>query len=298
MKILIINPFGSFQTLICYHALSLFMIDMKSLSGAPIAMRNRGLETDDIVLRIIREKPGTTVHEIADYLGWTNGKVDGSINRLLKKGKVQVEHVIRRRALIKKVYPIEKKVRPSNVIEIPKEEIAANMWKDEVFLYSLSRSSVAISTTKFEEWEEKAFWKGTAVVEDENGKLLVKLPEKLSSFYRLENSEISLSTSEDFALVTVESTIVPVQLPPSYPSIPRLRKTQYLIMVEKIEQEDVVPPSSDVEFYDKYIVGEDVSIARVGSSISKTNNVIVQKKEKESSTTSQKVENPVLVVVK
>jgi len=228
LKILIINPFGSFQTLICDQVVCLLVIDMKRLSGAPIAMQNRGLETDDIVLQIIREKPGTTVHEIADYLGWTNGKVDGSINRLLKKGKVRVEHVIQRRTLIKKVYPAEERVRPPNVIEIPKEEIAENMWKDEVYLYSLSRSSIAISATKSEEWEEKAFWKGSVPVEDENGKLLVKLPEKLSSFYRLENSEISLSTSEDFALVTVESTIVPVQLPPLYPSIPKLRKRDTL----------------------------------------------------------------------
>jgi hypothetical protein len=274
------------------------MIDMKKLSGAPIAMQNRGLETDDIVLQTIREKPGSAVHEIADYLAWTNGKVDGSINRLLKKGKVRVEHVIRRRALIKRVYPADKKVRPPNMIEIPKEEIAENMWKDEVFLYSLSRSSVAISATKFEEWEEKAFWKGTAAVKNENGKLLIELPEKLSSFYRLENSEISLSTSDDFALVTVESTIVPVQLSPSYPSIPELRKTRYLIMVEKIEQVGAIPLLPHVEFYDNYPMGKDVSIDTVGQSASETNTVIVQEKEKEGSATSQKVESPVLVVVK
>jgi hypothetical protein len=274
------------------------VIDVKRLSGAPITMRNRGVETDDIVLQTVHEKSGSTVHEIADGLGWTNGKVDGSINRLLKKGKVRVEHVIRRRALIKRVYPAEKIVRSPNVIEIPKEEIAENMWKDEVFLYSLSRSSVAISATKFEEWEEKAFWKGTVAVKNENGKLLIELPEKLSSFYRLENSEISLSTSDDFALVTVESTIVPVQLSPSYPSIPELRRTRYLIMVEKIEQVGAVPLLSHVEFYDNYLMGKDVSIDTVGQSASKTNTVIVQEKEKEGSATSQKVESPVLVVVK
>jgi predicted transcriptional regulator len=274
------------------------MINMKKLTGAPVAMRNKGLETDDLVLQIILEKSGSTVHEIADYLGWTNGKVDGSINRLLRKGKVRVEHVIRRRTLIKKVYPAEKKTRPPEVIEIPKEEIAEDIWKDEVYLYSLSRSSIAISAAKSDEWEERAFWKGSVKVEEENGKLLVQLPEKLASFYRLENSEISLSTNDDFALVTVESTIVPVQLPPSYPSIPELRKTRYFIMVEKIEQIGAIPPLQHVEFYGKYPVGEDVRITTAGLSVSETNTVTMHKKEKEGSVTSQKVESPIQVVVK
>jgi hypothetical protein len=271
---------------------------MNKLSGAPIAMRNRGLETDDIVLQVILQKPGSTVHEIADYLGWTNGKIDGSINRLLKKGSVRVEHVIRRRALVKRVYPAETKIRSPNIIEISKEEIAENLWRDKVFIYSLSRSSIGISATKSEEWAEKAFWKGSAKIEDENGKLLVRLPKEISSFYILENSEISLSTNDDFALLTVESTIVPVQLPPSYPSIPTLRKTRYLIMVEKIEQSGAIPLLPEVEYYKNYPLGEDVSITTVGSSVSETNTVVFQKKEKEGSMTFQKVENPIQVVVK
>ena len=121
-------------------------------------MRKKGIETDAIVLQAVLSRPGITIHEIADALSWTNGKVDGSINRLYEKGIVRVEHFLKRKTLIKKVYPAEEKIRPSNVIGIPKDEIAKSIWKDEVFVYSLSRSSIALSPRKSKEWEKKALW--------------------------------------------------------------------------------------------------------------------------------------------
>jgi DNA-binding MarR family transcriptional regulator len=274
------------------------MIEMRRLSGAPITMRQKGMETDAVVLQRIYEKPGITVHEIADRLGWTNGKVDGSINRLHEKGKVRVEHFIRRRTLIKKVYSTEEKRRLPSVIEIPKEEIAENTWRHEAHIYSLSRSSIAISPVKSDEWEKKALWKGTTALEDKGEKLLVRLPEELSSFYRLENSEISLSTSDDFALVNVESTIVPVELPPSYPETPILRKTRYIVFYEKIEQVGATSPFQDAAFYGKYPLGEEVSISRAGLSEAEINTLFVKKKEKERSVTSQELETPVQVIVR
>lgn len=274
------------------------MVEMKRLSGAPITMRVKGLETDVVVMEKILESPGITVHEIADHLGWTNGRVDGSINRLHKKGKVRVEHFIRKRTLIKKVYPAEQKDRLPNVIEIPKDEIVEAVWKNEVYIYSLSRSSIAISATRFDEWENKAFWKGSAIVEDKRKKLLVRLPEELTSFYRLENSEISLSTNDDFALINVESTVIPVELPPSYPETPILRKTRYIVFVEKIEQIGATSSLSDVAYYDKYPVGRKVSIRGVGSSESRIDTLSIKKREKEQFATSQQVETPVRVIVR
>lgn len=262
--------------------------------GAPVVMRQRGRRTDTIIMQRILEKPGSTVREIAKDLGWTNGRVDGSVNRLLNEGKVRVQHCIRRGMLVKKIYPREE-TRTPNVIEIPKEMIAEDIWKDTVRVYSLSRSSIAISATKNEEWEKKAFWKGDIAIEDYGKKLIVRLPDHLSDFYRLENSEISLSTSDEFALVTVESTIVPVELPPTFPALPAYRRTRYILVVDKVE--GVPTEVIDPEFYGEYIENEERTIRLAGPSEVRTSVLSLVKKKRLASCTSGPVETPVEAVV-
>jgi len=39
-------------------------------------------EVDSIVIQYIEEKPASTIYEISKDLGWTVGKVQGSINRI------------------------------------------------------------------------------------------------------------------------------------------------------------------------------------------------------------------------
>jgi len=274
------------------------MIELKNLNGAPVVMRNRGMETDTRVLQIIREKPGITIHEIANELEWTNGRVDGSVNRLARKGKVRVQHFIRRKALVKKVYSAEERVRDPNVVEIPKEAIDESRWKNHAYVYSLSRSSIGISATRIVEWEKKAFWKEKVSVEDKVGKFLVKLPEKLSDFYRLENSEVSLSTNDDIALLTIETTIVNVPLPATFPSIPLRQRTRYVLVVDKIEEVAPTSQLSALEFYEKYFMNQDLHISKRDLAESETSLLTVRRREKEHFvTTTQKSETPVQAIV-
>lgn len=260
--------------------------------GAPVTMRRRGKRTDALVVQLILEKPGSTVHEMAEDLGWTNGRVDGSINRLLRKGNVMVQHCIRRGMLVKKLYPLEEEIRTPNTIEIPKGMIAEDIWKDRVRVYSLSRSSIAISATKNEEWEKRAFWKEDISVEEHEKKLIVRLPDKLSDFYRLENSEISLSTRDEFALVTVESTIVPVELPPTFPAIPVYKRTRYVLVVDKIERVASGPTEPILGFYGEYLEDEKRTIHMIGLTEydARTLSLRAQKKKMVASSTSQPIE--------
>lgn len=273
------------------------MIDLKKIAGAPTIMRNKGIKTDSAVLQRIQEEPGTTVHEIADYLDWTNGKVDGSVNRLLKKGRIRVQFYMRKRTLVKKIYPVEKKVRPPNVIEIPKENIDKDIWKNEVFIYSLSRSSIGLSPRKIAQWDERASWKGSATVKDEDEKLVVELPKRLSDFYRLENSEVSLSTSDDFALLTIETTIIPVELPPSHPSVSTLHRIGFFVPTYRIAQITRASEPPDLQFFYGRPIGEQIEIPAVSSSKSETSTLTVKDKKEGDSTTSQRVEIPTQVVI-
>jgi predicted transcriptional regulator len=270
---------------------------MRTLSGAPVAMQKKGIETDAAVLQIVLARPGIAVHEIADSLGWTNGKVDGSVNRLSEKGRVRIEHFLRRKALIKKIYPAESKRERSGLIEIPKEEIVESIWKNTIYVYALSRSSIAVSPTKSREWEDKALWKGAIRAEGDGAKLQVRLPEPLSSFYRLENSEISLSTSDDFVLVNIESTVVPVELPPSHPETHILRKTRCIVLYERIEQVGVASPIQDAAFYGKYVMGKGKSISKAVSSEADIHTLSARKK-KDRSSTSQETETQIPVIVR
>jgi predicted transcriptional regulator len=56
---------------------------MNRLSGAPVVMHKKGRSTDAVVLEEIIKKPGIAIAEIAENLEWTNGKIDGSVNRLV-----------------------------------------------------------------------------------------------------------------------------------------------------------------------------------------------------------------------
>ena len=190
----------------------------KKLAGAPIAMHKKGIRTDKIVLEFVRKNPRLTVRQIAKQLNWSIGRADGSINRLVKAGKIKVEHSLRRGVLIKKVFGIKYRPKPNDLVEIPRNMIDEKLWNKTVKVYALSRSTIGISSLKRGDWEEKSLATEQIKIEEGLKKFRFKLPERLSEFYELENSETSLSAMNDLALLTVESTILPVALPPTHPA--------------------------------------------------------------------------------
>jgi len=209
------------------------------VAGAPIAMHLRGERTDALVLKVVQEKHGSAVHEIAQRLNWTNGRVDGSVNRLVSQGKVKVKHSLQRGVLVKRVYPQEYVSKPHNLIEIPLNMIEEDLWTKTVQVYALSRSTIALSPRRVDEWDKRAFQRKQIHIRKGAEELTIELPRSISEFYQLENSETSLSTTGDLALVTVESTALTVALPPTYPAEVSVRVTRFLVFEERIEG---VPP--------------------------------------------------------
>jgi hypothetical protein len=179
-------------------------------------MHVKGELTDSIVLEEIVKKPGLTVSEIADRLAWTNGKVDGSVNRLVLKEKASVKHCLRRGMLVKMVFPSEYSAKAPEVVEIPKGMMDDEVWQDSAIVYALSRSTIGISHKEIAEWDEEAFFKERVSIEASDENIVLNLPDRFARFYQLENSDISLSTIGNCVLVSVES-ILPVRLPPIYP---------------------------------------------------------------------------------
>lgn len=152
------------------------------LYGAPVAMHQKGETTDTAILGEITKKPGITVSEIARNLAWSNGKVDGSVNRLALEGRAKVKHCLKRGMLVKMVYPAKFARRPRNLIEIPREMVDYDLWKESVVVYSLSRSTIGIARQEVPEWNEKAFTKQRVPIEKNGGSLILKMPESSRAF--------------------------------------------------------------------------------------------------------------------
>jgi hypothetical protein len=184
----------------------------QKLSGAPVTMHKQGQKTDSAVLQEIQNHSGTTISEIAQTLHWSNGKVDGSINRLLASNTITVKHYLQRGQLLKKVYPKNHETKPKKEIEIPINIIDPNFWGNSVLVYALSRSTIGVAPKEVEEWNEKALFKDDVVTKRKEGKIVVKIPEKLEVFYQTGNSEISVAAVGNLVLVTFES-ILPINAP-------------------------------------------------------------------------------------
>jgi len=176
------------------------------------AKRKIGEETDRQLLKAVNENPGWTPYYLAQELGWQVGRVDGSLRRLQKQGKVSVKQVLKHGRVVKKIYPSDHQPKHPSVVEIPMKMLDnPEAWlQKEVMVYALSRSSIGLSPTPIESWEHKAWRKFHVKAEKINDNIQLKLPEEVVEFYGLQNSEVGLSTSRNEALLTVESAIIPI----------------------------------------------------------------------------------------
>jgi len=176
-------------------------------------MHKKGRSTDAAVVEEITKKPGITIAKIAENLKWTNGKVDGSINRLVAEGRASMKHNLKKGMLIKTVYPAEFDKKQANLVQIPEEMVNCDLWTEKAFVYALSRSTIGIAPHEVDEWGAKAFSVQHVSIEKRPEGATLKLPERLAEFYQLDNSEISLSAVRDLVFATVETNL-PVKLPP------------------------------------------------------------------------------------
>jgi predicted transcriptional regulator len=81
--------------------------------GAEVAVKPRaaidariaeGLDTDYDLYKVINKKPELSIYELAKEMGWSSGKVYGSVQRLEKEGLVHTKKDIRSGRSILKVH--------------------------------------------------------------------------------------------------------------------------------------------------------------------------------------------------
>ena len=119
-----------------------------------VKRNKRGKESDEILMKIIREYPGLSQYELARKLKWSFGRVDSSVRRLMKLNKVFLRVVERNGRRVNLVYPKDKK--PSTFLEVPMEllEVGNPIWNDKAYFYALDSSTIGVSGSEMLEWKE------------------------------------------------------------------------------------------------------------------------------------------------
>ncbi len=83
------------------------MQGVKTMMAARDARVREGLDTDYELYRVINSKPGSSIYELAKELGWSSGKVYGSVRRLEKDNWIKTEKAERAGRLILKVKAVD-----------------------------------------------------------------------------------------------------------------------------------------------------------------------------------------------
>jgi len=186
------------------------------IMDAPAVMKEQGKETDELVYSFITENPNSTIKEIAEHYDISNGRVDHSVNRLKEQGLVDVTYFKRNRGLVKKVRAVDAETKPFDEVSFPLAGLDESKWKENVYICALSRSAIRVTPRILDEWEDECILIQKASSVKEGNMLKFKLPEKFVDFYEIPNSEVDVSGSGEEILLTVESTVIPVELPYDY----------------------------------------------------------------------------------
>jgi DNA-binding Lrp family transcriptional regulator len=178
---------------------------------APAIMKMRGEKTDVKVLDYVKNNPNSTIREISEALGMSNGRVDHSVNRLKDNAELEVQYFRRNRGLVKKVKLASTDSRDFNEIIYPLSHLTQDLWLTKAYLCAASRSAIIISPEIKKGWKEQCMIIEEAPLHIKNRNIYLKIPERFSDFYELPNSEIDVSGYDDELLVTIGTTIIPVE---------------------------------------------------------------------------------------
>jgi len=91
---------------------------------------------------------------------------------------------------------VESMLKVVRTVSIPRYLLEKIPAVDVVRVYALSRNTVGISFYPEEEWEEKAIWKGNAMIKVKFEDVVIEIPEPISRFYDLRNPKVSVIADE------------------------------------------------------------------------------------------------------
>jgi hypothetical protein len=177
--------------------------------------KEQAKRTDKALLDFLKKNPGAlSLYQIAREIGWSIGRVQKSIDRLLKKDLVTYRRAFLGGRSLKLIIPAKKEVglpvlvlrKPSNVeITVPGNMADSECWHESAFLYALDRVSFGISASHERKWHESSLFEEKVPLRKEENGILLKIPTKVSEFYLLPMTsyEVSASPKRNKVIVSV-----------------------------------------------------------------------------------------------
>lgn len=160
------------------------------------------------MLDAVKRHSGLSQYELGKHLSWNNGRVDGSIRRLINEGKIVIKVGERKGRHVNLVYP--KETKPSNIIEIPTEllQVGNPTWSNSAYVYALDNSTIGVSGKEMEEWNEIAGFKDGISLKHEEKTISFEIPEKFNRFYDIEQRHKVVSVNGNAILITISGNLV------------------------------------------------------------------------------------------
>src|SRR2546428_976494 len=117
------------------------------IEAATAARLRLGVTTDAEVQAKIAEKPGLSVYGLAQKLGCSVGRVDGSVARLEEQGKIDIQYAVREGKIVKELYPKGSiTTSTEQEVKIDKDMLARpSKWTSKAFVYALDRMTLGIA---------------------------------------------------------------------------------------------------------------------------------------------------------
>jgi len=190
-------------------------ITKKGIEKMSNSERERGRGSDRTLLETIDNFSGLSLYELARKTGWTKGHVDGTVRRLLNSKRVYIKVISRNGRRVELIYPIGQK--PSDIVEVPIEllKVENPAWQEGAFIYALDNVTIGISGEEDLEWKALSCFSQRIAVSKTNGRLLLKIPENLVSFYHLNEKHRVVSVNGNNILITVSGDIIETKKYPS-----------------------------------------------------------------------------------
>ena len=166
------------------------------------------MNVDQTLLRTVKQAPGLSLYELGKLLDWSNGKVDGSLRRLINSKRILVNVVQRSGRNVNLVYL--RTMRPHDIIDVPKSllRLGNPTWKDNGFIYALDSTTIGITGTPNSEWGDLACFRERVKLTNEQNRFTIKLPKRFVDFYHLGDKHITKTVNANNVLLTIDGRMV------------------------------------------------------------------------------------------
>ena len=152
---------------------------------------------------MISGRPGLSKYELARAVGWSMGKTDGAVVRLLRWRLVYLMVLERGGRRVNLVYSVGY-IEP-DLIRVPWEVLPPGLGSG--VMYALDSTTIGVAWAENDGWEGVSFLRKTIPLEVSGGDVVFRMPDEFRRFYGLDRRHHVVSVNPGGVLITVSGEI-------------------------------------------------------------------------------------------